>query len=259
MSFFDIVTLLGGLALFLYGMTILGNGLERLSGGRLERTLERMTSNLLKAVLLGVVVTAAVQSSSATTVIVVGLVNAGILKLRQAIGVIMGANIGTTVTAHIIRLTDISGENFALQLLSPKTLAPLMAVAGIVMIMAGKRNKIKETGQILMGIGVLFTGLFNMESAVAVLQDSPQVAQLFTVLKNPLLGVLAGRCRYCHYPVLIGLGGYSSGTQRLWTHQFFQCFSHYYGTEYRNLCNPSPLQYRRIKKCQTGGNGSPVF
>lgn len=192
MSFFDIVTLLGGLALFLYGMTILGNGLERLSGGRLERTLERMTSNIFKAVLLGVVVTAAVQSSSATTVIVVGLVNAGILKLRQAIGVIMGANIGTTVTAHIIRLTDIGGDNFAMQMLSPKTLAPLMAVAGIVMIMAGKRNKIKETGQILMGIGVLFTGLFNMEAAVSVLQDSPQVAQLFVALKNPLLGVLAG-------------------------------------------------------------------
>lgn len=141
MDFFMLISLLGGLALFLYGMTMLGSGLEKFSGGRLEQTLEKMTDSTIKGVALGALVTAAIQSSSATTVIVVGLVNARILKLRQAIGVIMGANIGTTITAHILRLSDISSDNFFINLLKPATLAPLVGLIGILLLMVGNNQK----------------------------------------------------------------------------------------------------------------------
>ncbi len=192
MDFFDVVNLLGGLALFLYGMSTLGSGLEKLSGGRLESVLEKMTDTVLKGVLLGAAVTAAVQSSSATTVIVVGLVNAGLLKLRQAIGVIMGANIGTTITAHILRLTDIQSDNFLLNLLKPSNFSPIIALAGILLFMASKKRIHKEIGQILLGFSVLFTGMFAMEGAVHGLRELPQIATVFAQLSNPFLGVLVG-------------------------------------------------------------------
>lgn len=191
-GFFNILNLFGGLALFLYGMNLLGGGLEKLSGGRLEKTLEKLTSNIFKSVLLGALVTAAVQSSSATTVIVVGLVNAGILKLRQAIGVIMGANIGTTVTAHILRLSDIDSNNFFLQLFKPTSLAPMIAIVGILLLMTSKRAVQKDWGQILVGFGILFTGMFNMEGAVRPLSELPQFAEMFASLQNPVMGVLVG-------------------------------------------------------------------
>ena len=175
MDFFMIVSLLGGLALFLYGMSMLGSGLEKLSGGRLEQTLEKLTNNVFKGVLLGALVTGAIQSSSATTVIVVGLVNARILKLRQAIGIIMGANIGTTVTAHILRLSDLSSDNFFLMLLKPTTLAPVVGIIGILMVMVGKKQKYKTLGEILLGFCILFTGMFNMEAAVSPLSESPEL------------------------------------------------------------------------------------
>lgn len=192
MDFFMIVSLLGGLALFLYGMSMLGSGLEKLSGGRLEQTLEKLTNNVFKGVLLGALVTGAIQSSSATTVIVVGLVNARILKLRQAIGIIMGANIGTTVTAHILRLSDLSSDNFFLMLLKPTTLAPVVGIIGILMVMAGKKQKYKTLGEILLGFCILFTGMFNMEAAVSPLSESPEFAGLFASLSNPVIGVLVG-------------------------------------------------------------------
>lgn len=192
MNFFMIVSLLGGLALFLYGMSMLGSGLEKLSGGRLEQTLEKLTNNVFKGVLLGALVTGAIQSSSATTVIVVGLVNARILKLRQAIGIIMGANIGTTVTAHILRLSDLSSDNFFLMLLKPTTLAPVVGIIGILMLMVGKKQKYKTLGEILLGFCILFTGMFNMEAAVSPLSESPQFASLFASFSNPVLGVLVG-------------------------------------------------------------------
>ncbi len=192
MDIFDLINLLGGLALFLYGMSVLGSGLEKLSGGRLESILEKMTDNVLKGVVLGALVTGAVQSSSATTVIIVGLVNAGILKLRQAIGVIMGANIGTTVTAHILRLTDISSDNLLLNFLKPDTLSPIIALVGILMLMGAKKQFHKDVGQILLGFSVLFTGMFGMEDAVSGLKDLPQFANLFAHLSNPVLGVLVG-------------------------------------------------------------------
>ena len=192
MDFFMIVSLLGGLALFLYGMSMLGSGLEKLSGGRLKQTLEKLTNNVFKGVLLGALVTGAIQSSSATTVIAVGLVNARILKLRQAIGIIMGANIGTTITAHILRLSDLSSDNFFLMLLKPTTLAPVVGIIGILMVMVGKKQKYKTLGEILLGFCILFTGMFNMEAAVSPLSESPEFANLFASFSNPVIGVLVG-------------------------------------------------------------------
>jgi phosphate:Na+ symporter len=191
-GFFDILNMCGGLALFLYGMSMLGSGLEKLSGGRLEKTLEKLTSNIFTSVLLGAAVTAAVQSSSATTVIVVGLVNAGILKFRGAVGVIMGANIGTTVTAHILRLSDISSDNFWMRLLKPTSLAPMVIIVGIILFMTARKSRQKEFSQILIGFGILFTGMFTMEGAVAPLKDLPAFSEMFATLQNPILGVLVG-------------------------------------------------------------------
>ncbi|WP_296627725.1 Na/Pi cotransporter family protein [uncultured Negativibacillus sp.] len=187
-----IVSVLGGLAFFLYGMSLLGSGLEKASGGRLERTLEKMSNNIFKAVLFGALVTAAVQSSSATTVIVVGLVNANIIKLKQAIGVIMGANIGTTITAHILSLMDIQSDNFIMNLLKPTSWAPLVSIIGIILYMAGKKAFQKDLGQILLGFGILFFGMFQMSDAVAPLEQVPGFIALFKNFSNPILGVLAG-------------------------------------------------------------------
>lgn len=193
MTVFNVISLLGGLALFLYGMIAMGAGLEKLAGGKAEGILRKMTSNPLKGVALGAVITAIIQSSSATTVIVIGLVNSGIMKFTQCVGVIMGANIGTTVTAQILRLSDISSDNPFLQILKPSTLAPAAAFIGIVLFMfLGKSAKKKNIGQILLGFGVLFTGMFAMEAAVAPLKESPLFIELFSGLTNPILGVLIG-------------------------------------------------------------------
>lgn len=189
------IKLLGGLALFLFGMNLLGNGLEKLAGGSMEKVLQKLTSNPVKGVLLGAVITAAIQSSSATTVIVVGLVNAGILKLYSAVGVIMGANIGTTVTAQILRLGDLDKNGSAstlLQFMKPTTLAPLVAIVGIVIYMVSKRSKYKDIGKVLVGFGILFNGMFAMEAAVEPLKGMPQVQQAFATLTNPIVGVLTG-------------------------------------------------------------------
>ena len=192
MDLFGFIALFGGLALFLYGMSVLGGSLEKASQGRLEKVLERLTDSPLKGVLLGAAVTAAIQSSSATTVIIVGLVNARVMKLRQAIGVIMGANIGTTVTAHILRLSSVEGDNFLLRLISPDTLAPLMAIAGILLSFAAKKERPKEVGQMLLGFGILFTGMFQMEAAVEPLRELPAFARMFQTMTNPIIGVLVG-------------------------------------------------------------------
>ena len=192
MSFFDVVNLFGGLALFLYGMNEMGNALENMSGSKMEKILTKLTSNPLKSVAFGALITAAIQSSSATTVIVVGLVNSKILKLSQAVGVIMGANIGTTITAQMLSLSGIESTNFFVQLLKPKSFAPMFAIIGIILVMTAKKKKQKNIGTILVGLGVLFTGMFAMEAAVEPLKDSPFFADLFVSLKNPILGVLAG-------------------------------------------------------------------
>ena len=192
MNIFMFIELFGGLALFLFGMNVLSSSLEKASEGKLEAILEKLTGGTLQSVLFGTVVTAAIQSSSATTVVVVGLVNARILKLRQAIGIIMGANIGTTVTSHILRLMDIDSSNFFLTLIKPTTMAPLMAAIGILLFFAAKKDRIKEIGNMLIGFGVLFTGMFQMEGAMKPLAESPQFANLFSTMSNPILGVLVG-------------------------------------------------------------------
>lgn len=194
-NLFSMITLVGGLAFFLYGMNILGTGLEKLSGGRMEKTLEKMTDNVFKSLMLGLVVTAAIQSSSATTVIVVGLVNAGILKLKNAIGVIMGANIGTCVTSIILSMGDLGKNGNAslfLKFLKPTTLAPIIAVIGIILLMSAKRTKVKIAAEIMLGFGILFNGMFIMTGAVEPLADSPAFKTLFETLTNPILGVAAG-------------------------------------------------------------------
>ena len=193
MDVFGVISMFGGLALFLYGMSLLGTGLERASGGRLEQTLEKLTDTVLKGVLLGALVTAAIQSSSATTVIVVGLVNAKVLKLRNAIGVIMGANIGTTVTAHILRLSSSESTGFVMALLKPATIAPLALIIGVLLFLSSKTDRRHDAGQILLGFGILFTGMFTMEAAVKPLAGSPAFSAAFAAFGEiPLLGVLVG-------------------------------------------------------------------
>ncbi len=192
MSFFNVVSLFGGLALFLFGMQTMAGGLEKLAGNKLESILKKLTRTPAIAVLFGALLTAALQSSSASTVMVVGLVNSGMMQLAQAVGVIMGANIGTTVTAQILALSDLSSDNFFLQLLKPATIAPVFAFIGAFLFMFSERPRRRDIGQALVGFGVLFTGMFTMEDAVRPLRESELFVQLFSTLSNPILGVLAG-------------------------------------------------------------------
>lgn len=192
MDFFSILTLLGGLAMFLYGMQVMGDGLAKVSGGKLERILENLTSSPIKAVLLGAAVTAVIQSSSATTVMVVGFVNSGIMRLSQAVGVIMGANIGTTATSWILSLAGIESENFFIRLLKPTSFAPILALIGIVLLMFIKDQKKKDIGMIMIGFSVLMFGMDSMSAAVKPLADVPEFTNIMTAFSNPLFGVLAG-------------------------------------------------------------------
>ena len=192
MDFFGVLTMLGGLALFLYGMETMGNGLEKLSGGRLERILEKLTSNPIKAVLLGAGVTAVIQSSSATTVMVVGFVNSGIMKLTQAVGIIMGANIGTTVTSWLLSLTGIESGNFFVRLLKPTSFSPVLALIGVCLIMFSKKEKKKDAGTIMIGFAILMTGMETMSGAVKPLANVPEFTGILTMFSNPVLGMIAG-------------------------------------------------------------------
>lgn len=192
MDIFDVLTMLGGLALFLYGMHTMGEGLTKVSGGKLERILEKLTSNPIKAVLLGAMVTAVIQSSSATTVMVVGFVNSGIMKLNQAIGIIMGANIGTTITAWILSLSGIESDSLFMQFLKPSNFAPVLALVGIVFIMFLNSQKKKDIGMILIGFAVLMFGMDTMSGAVKPLADVPEFTGVLTMFSNPVLGMLAG-------------------------------------------------------------------
>lgn len=192
MSVFNVLTLFGGLAMFLFGMELMGQGLESASGGKLEKILENLTSNLIKAVLLGIVVTGVIQSSSATTVMVVGFVNSGIMTLSRAVGVIMGANIGTTVTSWILSLAGIESDSFFMQLLKPSTFSPILGVIGMAMIMFSKREKKKDIGNILIGFTILMYGMETMSGAVEPLADVPGFTSILLIFSNPVLGVLAG-------------------------------------------------------------------
>lgn len=192
MDIFNVLTMIGGLALFLYGMDVMGKALSKVSGGKLESILERLTANKLMAILLGAGVTAVIQSSSATTVMVVGFVNSGIMKLSQAIGVIMGANVGTTMTAWILSLTGIQGDNFWVQLVKPSSFTPILAVIGIGLIMFSQKERKKDIGTILIGFAVLMFGMDTMSDAVKPLAGIPEFSNILLMFSNPILGMLAG-------------------------------------------------------------------
>ena len=192
MDIFAVFKLLGGIGLFLYGMSLLGTSLEKIAGAGLERTLEKLTNNRLKGLALGTVVTGVIQSSAATTVMLVGFVNAGIMKFAQTVPVIMGANIGTTVTGQILRLGDLSGSQLIFELIKPTTFAPIVIAIGSFMILISKRRKTRDIAHLLIGFGILFFGMTTMESALAPLKDSEAFQEIFVMFKNPLLGVLLG-------------------------------------------------------------------
>ena len=192
MDIFDVLTLIGGLSLFLFGMSLMGQALERRAGGQLRSLLEKLTTGKLAGLLTGLGVTAVIQSSSATTVMVVGFVNSGLMTLKQAINIIMGANVGTTVTAWILSLAGIDSGNLFIQLLKPSSFTPVLSLIGIVFYMFCKDAKRKDTGMILLGFATLMFGMETMSGAVSGLRDIPAFQQLFVMFKNPVLGVLAG-------------------------------------------------------------------
>ena len=192
MDFFGLLTMIGGLALFLYGMNTMGDGLAKMAGSRLEQILEKLTSTPIRAVLLGAGVTAVIQSSSATTVMVVGFVNSGIMKLSQAVGIIMGANVGTTITSWILSLAGVEGDSFFIQLLKPSSFSPVLALIGVIFLLFLKDEKKKDIGTILLGFAVLMFGMETMSGAVEPLADVPEFTNLFVAFKNPFLGMLVG-------------------------------------------------------------------
>lgn len=192
MDFFDLLSMIGGLALFLFGMNLLGDGLSKASGGRMERILEKLTNNPIKAVAMGAAVTAVIQSSSATTVMVVGFVNSGIMKLNQAVGIIMGANIGTTITSWILGLSGLESDMFLIKMLKPSSFSPILAIIGIGIIMFSKSEKKKNVATILVGFAILMTGMDTMSDAVKPLRDVPEFTSILTRFSNPIMGMLAG-------------------------------------------------------------------
>ncbi len=192
MNIFSILTLCGGLAFFLYGMHTMSKSLEKMAGGKLERLLKKMTSNPFKSLLLGAGITIAIQSSSAMTVMLVGLVNSGVMELGQTIGVIMGSNIGTTLTAWILSLTGLQSENVWINLLKPENFSPAIALIGVILIMGGKKQKQRDVGRIMVGFSILMYGMQLMTDAVAPLADMPEFSSLLTAFRNPILGVLVG-------------------------------------------------------------------
>ncbi len=191
-SIFNIFTLLGGLAFFLYGMNVMSTGLEKLTGGKLETALKKMTSNKVKAILLGMGITIAIQSSSAMTVMLVGLVNSGIMTLEQTVGVCFGSDIGTTLTAWILSLAGVESSNPFIRILKPSSFSPIVALIGVIMIMVCKKHKKKDIGNILIGFSILMTGMTLMSQSVSPLAESEQFKSLLTAFNNPLLGVIVG-------------------------------------------------------------------
>ncbi len=192
MDIFSVLTMVGGLALFLYGMDVLGDGLKKASGGKLEIILEKLTANKLMAILLGAGVTAIIQSSSATTVMVVGFVNSGIMKLGQAIGVILGANVGTTVTAWLLSLTGVEGSGIFFEFLKPSSFSPILAITGVIMMSMCKREKHKVAATIMVGFAVLMFGMDTMSSTVKPLAENPDFIDILLMFSNPVLGMLIG-------------------------------------------------------------------
>ena len=192
MDIFSVLALLGGLAVFLYGMDVMGDGLKRSAGNKLKSFLENVTSNPFKALMLGLGVTAVIQSSSATTVMVVGFINSGVMKLSQSVGIIMGANIGTSVTGWLLSLTSLESSNPFIQLLKASNLSYIVAVIGILLIMASKSVKKRDVGTVFLGFTLIIVGMEIMSAAVEPLKESPEFAKILTVFSNPILGILMG-------------------------------------------------------------------
>jgi len=192
MTIFDVLNLIGGLCLFLFGMNLMGEALERAAGNQLKNLLGKLTNSRMLGFLTGLAVTGVIQSSSATTVMVVGFVNSGLMSLKQAINVIMGANVGTTVTAWLLSLGGIDGDNLVVQLLKPTSFTPVLALIGIVCHLFLKGSKKKDIGTILLGFATLMFGMDTMSGAVSGLRDVPAFQQMFIMFQNPILGVLAG-------------------------------------------------------------------
>lgn len=233
MDIFDFLTMLGGLSLFLFGMSVMGQGLERAAGSKLKTILERLTSSPVKGFFLGVVVTAVIQSSSATTVMVVGFVNSGVMKLTQAVGIIMGANVGTTVTAWLISLAGLEGDGI-IQLFKPSSFSPILAVIGVVFYVFLNNSKKKDIGAILLGFATL---MFGMETMVRRGGRPGRCARLYqhpADVLQPHFGRAGRSCPHCHHPVLLRFGGNPSGPVLHWRSDLWQCHSHHHGPEYRH-------------------------
>lgn len=192
MDIFSIITLFGGLALFLYGMNLMSQGLEKLAGGKLESILKKMTSNPVKSLFLGIGITAVIQSSSAVTVMLVGLVNSGIMQLSGSVGVIMGSNIGTTITAWILSLIGLESDNIWVRLLKPESFSPILALIGVMMVMSAKTSRKKDIGSIMIGFAILMYGMSFMSDSVSPLRDMPEFTSILTAFTNPILGILTG-------------------------------------------------------------------
>ena len=262
MDIFGVLTLIGGLALFLYGMNVMGAGLEKMSGGKLEKILETLTSNPIKAVLLGAGVTAVIQSSSATTVMVVGFVNSGIMKLSQAVGIIMGANIGTTVTSWLLSLSGLQGDNFFIQMLKPSSFSPILAMIGIILCMSKKSDKKKDIGEILLGFAVLMYGMESMSGAVEPLADVPEFTNILTMFHNPFLGVLAGAVLTAiiqSSSASVGILQALSVTVCNRSIYLWLCDPDHYGTEYRYLCDGNDFSNRGKQRCKENGICTSLF
>ena len=192
MDITHITSLLGGIALFLYGMSIMGAGLEKLAGGKMQGVLQKLTSSTIKGVIFGTLITGVIQSSSATTVMVVGFVNSGIMSLKQAVGIIMGANIGTTVTSWILSLTGIESDAFWIRMLKPSSFSPILAIVGVGILLFSHKDKLKNAATILVGFAILMFGMDSMSAAVSPLAEVPEFTNLLIEFQNPVFGVLAG-------------------------------------------------------------------
>lgn len=250
MDIFGVLTMIGGLALFLYGMHVMGDGLAKTSGGKLEQILEKFTSSPMRAVLLGAGVTAVIQSSSATTVMVVGFVNSGIMKLNQAVGIIMGANIGTTVTSWLLSLTGIQGDNLFVELLKPSSFTPILAIVGVSMILFAKSSRPKDIGTIMIGFSVLMFGMDTMSEAVKPLADVPEFTRLFTVFENPILGVIAGTILTAVIQSSSASVGNFTGIVSGRSGQLFLGHSDHHGSEHWNLYYCIAFCGRSQQKCK---------
>lgn len=244
MSIFNAIALIGGLALFLYGMNLLGDGLSKTSGGKLESILEKLTSNPIKGVLLGAGVTAVIQSSSATTVMVVGFVNSGIMKLHQAVGIIMGANIGTTATSWLLSLTGIQGDSFFINMLKPMSFSPILAIIGVIMIMFCKKEKKHDIGKITCRFCNSYVWNGSNEFGC---KTARRCAGIYTytyhVFKSSAW-YACGTCTYSNNPELIGFCRYSSGIVCNRKRYICNSTSYYYGSEYRYMCYSDDFSYR---------------